>query len=405
MQGFTEIGRWVPIVVAAATGVLGFAGLAYYAAALWAARGYSRAVRRVKAQADEAAAAGFSPAVSVMKPLRGVDDGMYEALASHCRQEYSGEWELIFGAAPEDAAVKAAIARLQAEFPAVAIKLVECPLLLGPNGKVSTLVQMLPSARHGNILINDSDIFVSPRYLVQTMAGFSEPGVGMVTAIYYGRCIPDARGRIPVWAKLEALTVSTDFVPGALLAMQLEGGVKFALGGTLAVKREALDAIGGLAPLVDYLADDYQLGVSVIKAGYRIVMSPEVVATGVPPYRRHAYVAHQLRWLRTVREERKAGYIGYVTTFGLVWATAAVIASAGAMWSWALLSLTLATRLGLALAVGVGILGDTQVIRDLWLVPLRDFAGAALWVASFAGDVVEWRGIKFRLVKGKLVRA
>jgi ceramide glucosyltransferase len=106
-----------------------------------------------------------------------------------------------------------------------------------------------------------------------------------------------------------------------------------------------------------------------------------------------------------VRDERKAGYIGYVTTFGLVWAAAAVIASAGDMWSWALLSLALATRLALALAVGVGILGDTQVIRDLWLVPVRDFVGAALWVASFAGDVVEWRGVKFHLVNGKLVRA
>ncbi len=393
-------------------GALAFCGVLYYAAALWAARGYARSVRRelarqVTEERGDAAGDGElvnARAVSVMKPLRGVDAGMYEALASHCRQEYAGEWELIFGVGPEDAGAKAAVEKLRAEFPAVEMELVECPLALGPNGKVSTLVQMLPRAKHGHILINDSDIFVGPKYLARTMAGFAEPGVGMVTAIYSGRCVADARGRIPVWAKLESLTVSTDFVPGVLLAMRIEGGINFALGGTLAVKREALDAIGGLAPLVDYLADDYQLGVRVIKAGYKVAMSPEVVATGVPAYRWKAFLSHQLRWLRTVRDERKAGYVGYATTFGLVWATAAVIASAGALWSWALLSLTLAARLALALAVGVGVLGDTQVLRDLWLVPVRDFVGAGLWLASFGGDEVEWRGVKFRLEKGKLER-
>ena len=385
-------------------GALGFGGVLYYAAALWAARGYSRAARRVRALADDAEAAGYAPAVSVMKPLRGVDEGMYEALASHCRQEYGGAWELIFGVGPQDFEAKAAVERLRAEFPRVAMELVECPLQLGPNGKVSTLVQMLPRAKHGHILINDSDIFVGEKYLARTMAAFAEPGVGMATAIYSGRCVADSKGRIPVWAKLEALTVSTDFFPGVLLAMQMERGVKFALGGTLAVSREALDAMGGLRPLVDYLADDYQLGIRVIAAGYKIAMSPEVVATGVPAYGWDEFVAHQLRWLRTVRDERKAGYVGYATTFGLVWAVAAVIASLGALWSWALLSLSLAARLALALAVGVGVLGDTQVLRDLWLVPARDFLGAGLWLASFAGHTVEWRGVKFRLVKGKLER-
>jgi ceramide glucosyltransferase len=342
--------------------------------------------------------------VSVLKPLRGVDAGMYEAFASHARQKYSGEYELIFGAAPGDSGAKDAVLRLQAEFPECAIRFVECAEMLGPNGKVSTLVQMLPAARHDFILINDSDIFAGPEYLARVMACFADEKAGMVTAIYSGHCVADAGGKIPVWAKLEALTVSTEFVPGAILAMQLDGAVKFALGGTLAIRREVLEKIGGLAPLVNYLADDYEMGVRTIAAGYRVAMAPETVATGVPDYRWREYAAHQLRWLRTVRDARPWGYAGLPATFGLLWAAVTVIASAGALWSWALLSLSLLARIALALSVGVGILGDRQVVRDVWLVPLRDFVGAVLWFWSFGGDDVEWRGIKFRLNKGKLER-
>ena len=398
--------HWLPILVTATTAVLALCGLAYYIAALWAARGYARRVGKTRAAQDVAVASGtaLAPAVSVLKPLRGMDAGDYEAFISHARQKYSGEYELIFGAAPGDVAARDAVLRLQAEFPECAIRFVECPELLGPNGKVSTLVQMLSSARYGHILINDSDIFAGPEYLARVMACFSDDQTGMVTALYSGHCVADAKGKIPVWAKIEALTVSTEFVPGTLLAMQIDGGVKFALGGTLAIRRDVLDKIGGLEPLVNYLADDYEMGVRTIAAGYRVAMAPETVATGVPDYRWHAFAAHQLRWLRTVRDARRWGYAGLATTFGLVWAAITVVASAGAVWSWALLSMSLLARIALALSAGVGILGDRQVVRDVWLVPFRDFVGAVLWVWSFGGDDVEWRGIKFRLNKGKLER-
>jgi ceramide glucosyltransferase len=305
---------------------------------------------------------------------------------------------------PDDTGAKVAVERLRREFPDCAITLVECAEVLGANGKVSTLVQMLPAARYAHILINDSDIFVGPEYLARVMAGFADPKAGMVTALYAGRCMADARGRIPLWGKLEALTVSTEFVPGVLLAKQIDRRIKFALGGTLAIRRDVLEEIGGLAPLVDYLADDYEMGIRTVAAGYSVVLAPETVATAVPPYGWSGYAAHQLRWLRTVRDSRPWGYAGLPLSFGLLWAMAAVVASAGAIWSWALLSLSLLARVSLALSVGVGVLGDGQVLRDLWLVPLRDVMGAALWVASFSSDDIEWRGIRFRLKKGKLER-
>jgi ceramide glucosyltransferase len=401
-----ELLHWLPIIVTGTTAALALCGLAYFAAALIAARSYARTVRNLRAAQDATTAAGtaYAPPVSVLKPLRGLDPGMYEAFVSHARQKYSGEYELLFGVATGDSLAAGAVHRLQVEFPESPIRIVEYAQQIGPNGKVGALLQILPSARYAHILINDSDILVGPEYLSRVMACFADAKVGMVTALYSGHCVADANGKIPVWAKLEALTVSTEFVPGALLAMQIDGTVKFALGGTLAIRREALEKIGGLQPLVDYLADDYEMGVRTIAAGYRVAMAPETVATGVPEYSWRQFSAHQLRWLRTVRDARPWGYAGLATTFGLVWAAAAVLASAGAIWSWALLSLSLLARIALALSVGVGILGDRQVLRDIWLVPLRDVIGAALWLGSFGGDDVEWSGIKFRLKKGKLER-
>ena len=388
-------------MVQAFTAFLALCGLAYYCAAGLAARKYLRERRKQIAAQD---AATFAPAVSLLKPLRGVDAGMYAALASHCAQDYPGEYELIFGAGPDDSAARQAVEQLQREFPERKISFIACPELLGPNGKVSTLAQMLPHARHDFLLINDSDIFATPDYLRRVMQEFAPAQVGMVTALYGGHCVVDARGRIPLWSKLEALTVSTEFVPGCLLAMRIDGQVKFALGGTLAIRREVLAKIGGFEALVDVLADDYEMGIRTIAAGYSVAMAPVTVQTAVPPYTLKKFTAHQLRWLRTVRDSRGLGYAGLPRTFGLVWAFAAMVASAGALWSWPLLSLMLLARLALALSVGVGVLGDTQVLRDWWLIPLRDVMGAWLWAWSYASDEVEWRGIKFKLHDGKLTR-
>jgi ceramide glucosyltransferase len=133
-------------------------------------------------------------------------------------------------------------------------------------------------------------------------------------------------------------------------------------------------------------------------------MAPVTVETAVPAYSFREYFTHQLRWLRTVRDERAWGYLGLPFTFGLLWAAAAVIASAGAVWSWPLLTMAVLARLALALSVGVGVLDDSQVLRDFWLIPLRDCMGAWLWIWSYASDEVEWRGITFHLKKGRLTR-
>ena len=203
-----------------------------------------------------------------------------------------------------------------------------------------------------------------PHYLRRIMGCFhlpNRPGgqVGLVTALYRGNA------QRTVGSRMEALGIATDFVPGVLTARQIENGIRFGLGSTLAVSREALLAIGGLQPLVDYLADDYELGARVFKSGFEVVLSGEVVETFLPAYRFGQFLAHQIRWSRSTRFSRKLGYTGMVFTYGLPWAVFNLIASGASLSSIALLSLTLLARVALALAVGVGVLGDGQVLRDL----------------------------------------
>jgi ceramide glucosyltransferase len=373
--------------------LLTLAGLAYLLLALWGARDFNHYWRRREAGA-------FAPDVSILKPVKGVDSRMYAGLVSHCRQVYAGRFELVFGVGSLDDPAVAEIERLKVEFPECAIRLVECRERLGTSGKVSNLVQMLREARHEHVLVNDSDIAVSSQYLTRVMSCFADARVGMVTAPYIGRT---AEGRT-VWSRLEALGISTDFFPGVLTARKLEGGIRFGLGSTLAMSRVALAKAGGLEPLVESLADDYEMGARIAAAGYRVELCAEVVETSVPDYGFSGFWDHQIRWARTVRDSRKLGYLGLGITYALPWALMACVASGFELWSFTLLSVVLLARVAVALAVGVGVLRDEQVLRDLWLLPLRDFFGLLFWAWSFADDTIVWRGERFRLKDGRLTR-
>ncbi len=385
------------LAVEVATTVLAVAGMGYFLAAIVAARIFISARRRPLAT--------FSPGVSILKSLKGLDPGMMDAFRSHCRQSYVGEYEMLFGVSSLTDPAAAAVEQLQREFPEHGIRLIECPLRLGTNGKVSTLAQLVPHARYDFLLINDSDITVGPHYLERVMASFAQDPsakpqdpqpVGLVTALYRGR----ARGGLA--ARLEALGIATDFLAGVLLSKMIEGGVRYGLGSTLAVRRTALESIGGLMPMVDYLADDYELGVRVSAAGYRVVLSSEVVETAVPAYGWRGFIDHQLRWARAVREARPWGYAGLIFTHGLGWALINVVASGLSPLSLWLLGLSFFLRLTLAMMVGAEVLGDHEVLPNLWLLPLRDVIAMGLWGAGFAGDTIVWRGERFQVKGGKL---
>ena len=379
------------------TTALAVAGMGYFLAALVAARGFLHS-RRAKL-------AAFAPGVSILKSLKGLDPSMMDAFRSHCRQSYAGEYELLFGVASLDDPAVDAVEQLKGEFPGLAIRLVECPERLGTNGKVSTLVQLAKHARFDFLLINDSDITVSQSYLERVMACFAPaaPGaakrlapVGLVTALYRGKAHETLASR------LEALGIATDFQAGVLLSKMIEGGLHYGLGSTLAVSREALEKAGGLRALVDHLADDYEMGARVDRGGYRVALSAEVVETGVPAYGWRGFVDHQLRWARTVRDARPGGYAGLIFTHGFGWALLNVVASGVSPVSLWIFGLSFFLRLAQAMTVGAEVLGDHQVLANLWLLPLRDVVAMGLWVAGFAGNTIVWRGERFVLKSGKL---
>ncbi|NYF78553.1 bacteriohopanetetrol glucosamine biosynthesis glycosyltransferase HpnI [Granulicella arctica] len=382
--------------IEAITTLLTLCGLAYLLLALWSARDFGRHWRRRDA-------VPYTPDVSILKPVKGVDPRMYAGFVSHCQQQYAGAFEIVFGVSSIADPAAAEIERLREEFPECPIRLVECSEHLGTSGKVSNLVQMLREARYAHIVINDSDICVSPHYLTHVIAPFADARVGMVTAPYLGRAVPGPNG-ITGWSKLESLGISTDFMPGVLTARKLEGGLRFGLGSTLAMDRTALSKAGGLEPLVEFLADDYELGKRIAAAGYRVELCAEVVETTVPAYDLRGYWDHQLRWSRSTRDSRKLGYVGLGITYALPWAMMTCIASGFELWSFTLLSIVLLARVSVALTVGVGILRDEQVLRDLWLLPIRDLWGLVFWIWSFAGDTVLWRGERFRLQDGRIAR-
>jgi ceramide glucosyltransferase len=383
------------ITIETATALLTLAGIAYMMLALLGARDYLGALRQ--AHGTEGSAQG----VTLLKPLKGVDPRMYAGLESHCRQSYPAPFELVFGVHRLDDPAVAEVERLRREFPDVAIKLVECRERLGTSGKVSNLVQMLSHAAYEHVVINDSDIFVTPRYLAGVLGHFRDPRVGMVTAPYIGRAGAGGREKT-VWSKLEALGISTDFLPGVLTARKLEGGIRFGMGSTLAFTRTALAKAGGLEPLVEFLADDYELGNRIAKAGYEVRLCGEIVETTVPAYTLRGFWEHQMRWARSTRDSRKLGYVGLGVTYAVPWALMTVLASGGALWSFSLLMLAILARVTVALTIGVGLLRDDQVLRDLWLLPVRDVFGLLVWAWSFAGDTVIWRGEEFRLKDGRI---
>jgi ceramide glucosyltransferase len=365
--------------------------IAYYVIGIWSARSFRRDVREHKLGAK------FSPPISILKPLRGIDPEIYESLRSHCRQNYP-EYEIIFGVSdPKDPAVPL-VHRLQAEFPESRIQLIVCEKKLGVNTKVSNLVQMLIVARYDHLIVNDGDIRVPSNYLERVVSPLADTQVGLVTCLYRGIAASTLGSR------LEALGISTDFAPGVLTARTLEGGIRFGLGSTLCFRRADLKAIGGFESFADYLADDYEIGRRLFAHGLSVQLSPIVVETFLPRYSFGEFVDHQLRWARTIRDARNAGYLGLIFTFGLPWSLLALIASRGAAWAWGLLALTLAVRMLLALEVGVRVMNDGQVKQLLWLLPVRDLVGVLTWAASFFGSTVVWRGERFEVKDGRLQR-
>lgn len=328
---------------------------------------------------------GFSPPVSILKPVRGRDPRFYEAIRSHALQDYP-QYEILFGLSdPADPAI-ADIERLQAEFPRLPIRLAVCETT-APNGKAGVLAGLEPLARYPYLLVNDSDILVEPDYLRRVAAPLADPETGLVTCLYRA----DA-GSLP--GRWEALGIAADFAASVLVA-RLAGVREFGLGATLAFRAAELARIGGFAALGEFLADDYQLARRLTRLGKRAVLASAVVETclGKPDWT--AVWRHQVRWARTIRVSRPGGYAGLPVAHAGLWALIALAAGLG----WAAAALA-ALRIAAGAAAGWGVL-SSPIVRRWWpLIPLWDLWAFAVWCAGLAGRTVEWRGLRLRLDRG-----
>jgi ceramide glucosyltransferase len=335
------------------------------------------------------------PGITVFKPLKGLSPLSRECLTSFLTQDYQ-PYQVLFGVRDPDDPVLVLLRELTRAYPGCDLSVVICPEDLGLNPKISTLRQLMGQARYDLLVIADGDVMVGPDYLAKVAAAFREPGVGLVSCPYR------AGASQTLGSALEALTIAADFIPSVAVANYVEG-IRFALGAAMALTRQALSAIGGLAPLADFLADDYQLGFRVAQTGLKVKILPYVVSTHNPEMSFSDYLAHQLRWARTYRICRPAGYLAYGITHALVYSLIILLAAGLAPWAWGLAAATLVLRGVLA---GFSERHCLKGNLSLWafaLLPLKDLLAFGLWLASFLGSRVTWGDRSFRVTpEGKL---
>jgi ceramide glucosyltransferase len=372
--------RWVVLAIA----VLPFV---YYLAATFCAWDFF--LRRRPLSAD------FTPPVSILKPLKGLEHNAYENLASFCRQDYP-EYEILFAVDDERDSAIPIVERLICDFPRVPIRLLIGSAIPGSNNKVAKLCRLLPSARHELLVMSDSDIRVKPDYLRSVVSPFRDPSVGAVTCLYLGMTEPN------IWSELEDLNLTTDLLASMVVARKVEG-VNFALGATIAVTRARLAEIGGFEALADYAADDYELGRRIAARGYRVELAPYVVQTLCASVTARQFLLRQLRWDVVIRHCRPRGYAGLLLTQGLPWSLAAAAMAPSRVAAIGYLGIPLAVRIAMAFSFGAYGMKDTLLHKRWWLIPLRDAVEFVVWVVALFSNRISWRGSNFYVRRGRLI--
>jgi ceramide glucosyltransferase len=333
--------------------------------------------------------------ISLLKPLSGLDEGLEENLRSYFRQDYP-DFEILFAVRHAVDPAAAVVDKLLLEFPGVPARLIVTGEPPYPNAKVFALDRMLAQARHDLLVMTDSDTrATTPAMLTTLAAEFQDPHLGLTTCPY--RAVP---GRSP-WSVLEALGMNTEFLAGILVARMLEG-MKFGVGPAMAARRETLLRIGGFDGLKDYLAEDFMLGKLAAEAGFGTGLSSCPIEHRIGAERFAPNLQHRLRWVRSTRRSRPAGYVGQVFTYLLP--PAVLLCALAPSW-WPLLAASVAVRALAAWAVAGWVLRDPLTRRKWWLVPVQDLASFAFWAAGFFGNTVSWRGHRYVVYKdGKFGR-
>jgi len=364
-------------VVAAILASILAGSLVYCVLILLAARSYLSAATAPRAPASDLP-------ISILKPLAGRDLGLEENLRTFFTQDYPS-CELLFAVRTENDPAVDVVHKLQAEFPAIASTLIVTGKPPYANAKVYSLDRMLAQARHDLVVMSDSDIRVGPNFLAGAAAEFADPNIALATCPY--RAIGGPR----LWSALEAEGMNTEFIGGLLVARLLEG-VKFAVGPTIIARKEMLAAIGGFDRLKDYLAEDFMMGKLAAELGYGVILSSNIVEHHIGSENLRVNFIHRLRWNRSTRRSRPAGYVGQLFTNPLP--IALLVVAAQPAW-WPVLIPTLLFRGFAAWATSKTILD--QKLHWVRLL-LQDLLSFAFWIAGFFGNTIMWRGHRYKLL-------
>ena len=377
------------------------AAIGTVASTVFLAMALASAVRhklKMAAQRAEGERVTEFPPVSVLKPVHGMEPRLRENLESYFQQDHT-EFELIFCARTRDDAALKLVDELCALHPKVNVRIMTSGEPSCPNAKVFSVEKMVAESKYHLLVISDSDVHVAPGYLRDITHPPLKQEVGMVTCLYRGYPVGG------LWARLEALGMSVEMTSGVLIANMLEG-MKFALGPTMVIRKDVLAKIGGIGQLRDYCSDDYLLGKWTEAAGYQVLISEHVIDHIVLNRSWSSSWAHQVRWMKSTRFSRPVGHLGTGLTFAMPFGILGLIAGClagqpalgAALFAWAVLS-----RFLQALAIGWGVVRDPRALSHFWLYPARDLLGFFLWVASYSGSVVDWRGEKYRLQSGGIM--
>ncbi len=347
---------------------------------------------------DPPVAEASLPGVSVIKPVHGLEPQLRENIESFFRQDYP-QYEILFGADTEDDPALEIVREVSARYPRVSSRIIAHGVPPWPNPQTYSLHCLSKQAKYGTIVASDSDVEVAPNYLREVVAPLLKPGIAMSTCLYRGKNAGD------FWSNQTAMLMSVEEPAGVLVANLLEG-MKFGLGPTIAVRREALEEVGGYEKFYDYSANDFILGNLIHKAGHRVVLSSHVIDHIVNQSTFRKMWQNQLRWRVTERYCRPKGYIGMGLIFAMPYGILGLLAG-GLLGNWilgaALLAWAVINRLIEAYAVGWVVLRDKPLLRAIWLYPSRDLLGFVVWCASFSGTKIAWRSSKFELQGERMV--
>ena len=339
--------------------------------------------------------ASFTPPVSILKPVKGLDPDAYRNLDSFCRLDYP-EYELVFCVDADDQSVLSVLDRLILDFPQCRIRVLYGSGRLATNDKVAKLARLTEEAAYEYVVLSDSDVRVEPDYLRQVIAPLRDPKVGATTCLYVPADVTTFTDR------LQSIGMMSDFYAGVLVDWQLEG-IKFALGPSIATTRSRLSGFGGFAELENRPADDLLVGRLIAEQGYEVVLTRYAVST-VCDYASFTELLYKrLRWIVVMRHMRPWGHFGLLATQGLLWSLAALAFRPTAAVALGYLGTYLVLRMAMTWMIGIRGLRIKHLWKQLPLIPVWDAVAVSIWLVSFLRNSIRWRGADYNIREGRLV--